>query len=55
MATHSPILLALPEAQIVHFGEGGLEEVAYEDTESYQVMSRFINDRERTIARLLAD
>lgn len=55
VATHSPILLALPGAQIVHFGEDGLEEVAYEDTESYQVMSRFINDRERTIARLLAD
>lgn len=53
VATHSPILLALPDAQILHFGEDGIEEVAYEDTESFQVMSRFINDRERTLRRLL--
>ena len=53
VATHSPILLALPDAQILHFDEYGIEPIAYEDTESYQVMSRFINDRERTLQRLL--
>lgn len=55
IATHSPILLGAPDAQILSFDDGEVHEVAYEDTESYQVMSRFINDRERTIARLLAD
>ncbi len=53
VATHSPILLALPDAQILHFGEDGIEEITYEDTESFQVVSRFISDRERTLQRLL--
>ena len=53
VATHSPILLALPDAQILRFDEDGIAEVSYEETESYQIMSRFINDRERTLQRLL--
>lgn len=53
VATHSPILLALPDAQILHFGDAGIEPIAYEDTESYQVTSRFIIDRERMLQRLL--
>ena len=53
VATHSPILLALPGAQILRFDGDGIGEVSYEETESYQIMSRFINDRERTLRRLL--
>jgi predicted ATPase len=39
IATHSPILLAYPEATIYGFGPGGIREMAYEETEHYQVMS----------------
>jgi predicted ATPase len=46
-------LLSLPGAQILHFGDEGVEEVSFEETESYEIMSRFINDRERTLRRLL--
>lgn len=53
VATHSPILLSLPGAQILHFGDEGVEEVSFEETESFEIMSRFINDRERTLQRLL--
>lgn len=54
VATHSPVLMALPGAQILSFGEDGIEEVAYEDTEAFQTMDLFIRDRERLLGRLLA-
>ena len=53
VATHSPIVLALPGAQILRFDEEAIEEVSYEDTEAYQTMSLFMADRERLLARLL--
>lgn len=53
VATHSPILLGLPGAQIVSFGEEGLRCVDYEETESYQVTELFINNRERILHELL--
>lgn len=54
VATHSPILLGLPGAQILSFDGGHIEEVAYEDTESYQVTEMFINNRARVLQELLA-
>ncbi len=53
VATHSPILLGLPGAQIVSFDGGRLHEVAYEETDSYQVTEMFINGRERLLHELL--
>lgn len=52
IATHSPILLGLPEAQILEFSEAGIEPVAYEDTESYQITRLFLDDREGLLRRL---
>lgn len=45
MATHSPILLAYPGAQIFSFDATGIEEVKYEDTVSYQIYRQFLTDR----------
>jgi predicted ATPase len=45
IATHSPILLALPQAQIFSFNEPYIKEVAYEDTEHYKVYKQFFTDR----------
>lgn len=53
IASHSPILLGIPEAQILSFDNGKLEPVSYEETESYQVTEMFINNREYFLKRLL--
>lgn len=53
IATHSPILMAYPDAEIQSFGPKGLEKKAYEDTEHHRVMKSFINDPDSIIAKLL--
>jgi predicted ATPase len=42
IATHSPILLAYPGARIYSFGAEGIRDVAYEDTEHYQITRDFL-------------
>lgn len=54
IVTHSPILLGIPEAQIISFDGGRIQSCDYEDTESYKVTEMFINNREQLLARLLA-
>ncbi len=44
IATHSPILLAYPGAQIFSFGHTQIKEVQYEDTSHYRIYSRFMQD-----------
>lgn len=53
IATHSPILLGIPDAQILSFDDGRIRECAYEDTESYRVTEMFINHREQLLGKLL--
>jgi predicted ATPase len=45
MATHSPILLAHPGAQIFSFNTSRIEEVEYEDTMHYRLYKQFFTDR----------
>ena len=45
MATHSPILLAYPGAQIFSFDSSRIKEVDYEDTEHYRIYKQFFTDR----------
>ncbi|MBR0230104.1 MAG: AAA family ATPase, partial [Erysipelotrichaceae bacterium] len=52
IATHSPILLGTPDAEILSFSNEGIIKCRYEDTESYQITSMFINDRERLLKYL---
>ncbi|MGM0558192.1 MAG: AAA family ATPase [Myxococcota bacterium] len=47
IATHSPILMAYPDATIFHLSEDGIAEVDYEDTEHFQLTRDFLNNRER--------
>ncbi len=51
--THSPILLGLPGAEILSFDHGPIHPCSYEETDSYQVTSMFINNREQILHRLL--
>jgi predicted ATPase len=53
MATHSPILMAYPEARIFQLSAEGIEEVAYEDTEHYQVTRNFLANPARMLRVLL--
>jgi predicted ATPase len=45
IATHSPILLAHPAAQIFSFDGLRIEEVTYEETMHYQIYKQFFTDR----------
>jgi predicted ATPase len=45
IATHSPILLTYPGAQIFSFDSSRIEEVAYEDTSHYKIYKQFFADR----------
>jgi predicted ATPase len=53
ISTHSPIVLAYPDARIYHLGKDGLAEVAYEETEQAALTHDFLNNRERYLRRLL--
>ena len=53
IASHSPILLGTPGAQIYGFDDSGVQPIAYEETVSYQVTELFINNREGLIRNLL--
>lgn len=55
IATHSPILLGIPDAQIISFDEGRIHNCKYEDTESYKITEMFINSREILLERLLSE
>ncbi|MBN1313521.1 MAG: AAA family ATPase [Anaerolineae bacterium] len=49
VATHSPILLACPNAQIYSFDHIPVQMVAYEDTAHYQLYRSFLIDRNKYI------
>ena len=53
IATHSPILMAYPEADIYLCNENGVSKVAYEDTEHYQVTKDFLANPERMLRMLM--
>ncbi len=53
IATHSPILMALPGAEILQFSQEGVEPVSYQDTEHYQITRRFLEDPDRMLRYLL--
>ena len=55
IATHSPILLAYPNARIYLFDGSGITETAYEDTEHYAVTRDFLNHYPKRVADLLRD
>lgn len=55
IATHSPILMAYPNAIIYAFGEDGIREVAYEDTEHYRVTRDFLSNPARMLRVLMGE
>ena len=55
IATHSPILLGYPDAWIYQASPHGLERVAWEDTDHYQITRGFLNRPRTYLDVLLAD
>lgn len=55
VATHSPILLGYPGAEILNFDTSPLSPVTYEATAHYQVTKGFLDDPERYLRKLFAD
>lgn len=55
IATHSPIIMAYPDALIYEFSAGGLQAVKYQDTEHYRVTRAFLNRPEQMLKHLLTD
>jgi predicted ATPase len=55
IATHSPILMAYPDSAIYLCSAEGINPIAYEDTEHYQVTLDFLNHRERMFKVLFED
>ena len=53
IVTHSPILLGMPECEILSFDDGTIHPISYEETDSYRITSLFVNQRERFLNRLL--
>jgi predicted ATPase len=55
IATHSPIILAYPNATIYSCHAAGVERVAYEDAEPVRLTQSFLEARERFLHELFAD
>ena len=55
IATHSPIILAYPDATIYSCGEDGVTEIDYEDAEPVRLTSSFLQARQRFLHELLLD
>ena len=55
IATHSPIILAYPEACIYQLDAAGIREVAYTETEHYLVTRGFLSNPQRSLRELLTD
>jgi predicted ATPase len=53
IATHSPILMAYPDADLYQIDETGLVKTAYEETEHFLVTKAFLRNPGRQLARLL--
>lgn len=53
VATHSPILLGYPEAEIYSFDKQPVTRVRYEETDHYQITRRFLENRKMYLRELL--
>ena len=55
MATHAPILMALPGARLLRLDKYGLAPVALEDTEHFRLMREFSHDWRGTVEVMLEE
>ncbi len=53
IATHSPILMAFPNAEILEFSQNGIRSVNYQDTDHFNITKRFLDNPEKMLHYLL--
>ncbi|MGN0473651.1 MAG: AAA family ATPase [Acutalibacteraceae bacterium] len=53
IATHSPILMAFPNAQVIELTDDGICSVPYRQTEHYKLTKRFLDNPEKMLEYLL--
>ncbi len=53
IATHSPILMAFPNAEVLEFSKDGIRKTDYRETEHYQITKGFLENPERMLRYLL--
>lgn len=52
IATHSPIIMAYPNAKIIVLSNDGHEESSYKETEHFQITKNFLNNPEKYLLTL---
>ena len=55
IATHSPILLGYPNADIFSFDQGQISKINYESTDHYQITKYFLHNREKFLSELFKE
>ena len=55
IATHSPILMAFPNAEILEFSKDGIVKTDYKNTEHYKITKSFLENPEKMLHYLLDD
>lgn len=55
MATHSPILMAVPNARVLEVTRHGIHEVDYRDTQHFRLYQSFTADPEEFVAEAIQD
>ena len=53
IATHSPMLLAFPDAEVYRIGEDRIDSVRFQDTDHYRTTVRFLQNPESAIEDIL--
>jgi len=54
IATHSPIIMAYPDAHIYSFSTSGIERIPYKDTEHFRITRDFLANPQRMLRHLMA-
>jgi predicted ATPase len=55
IATHSPILMTFPDAEILEFSEEGIKKVNYHDTDHYKITKQFLDNPEKMLHYLFRE
>lgn len=52
IATHSPVIMAMPNARILSLSSEGIKEIAYDEIESVKLLKQFLNQKEQFFRHL---
>jgi predicted ATPase len=52
ISTHSPIIMAYPDAKILQISDEGMSEVTLEESNHYLLMKQFFEDKDRLLHHL---